>query len=219
MFGNCDTSTNGELRFYNKIKNNIDVIFDVGCRNDSSFLDFKGEVHYFDPCVEHINQLKHNDNANSKAYFNPFGLSSRTGDIYYYPKYESFYNRVNSCRISDEANKITLKVKNTAEYIEENNINNIDFVKIDTEGHEFEIIKSFGEYINNVKIIQFEYGGTYLDTGVKLEEVVNYLKEKNFDGFSYLIQSGLYAISDFRDHYNYCNIVCFNKNYDTAFAK
>jgi FkbM family methyltransferase len=219
MFGNCNAHTNGEIAFYNKIKNNINVIFDVGCRNDSSFLDFKGEVHYFDPCVEFINQLQNNHNDNSKAHFNPFGLSSTTGDIYYYPKYQSFYDRVNSCKISDDVNKITLKIKNTAEYIEENNINSIDFVKIDTEGHEFEIIKSFGDNINNVTILQFEYGGTYLDTHVKLEEVINYLKDKNFDGFSYLIHSGLYPISDYTDHYNYCNIVCFNKKYNTDFAK
>jgi hypothetical protein len=35
MFNNCDPKTNGEEGFYNKIKDCIGVIFDVGCRTYS----------------------------------------------------------------------------------------------------------------------------------------------------------------------------------------
>ena len=37
MFGNCDSEKNGEKDFYNKIKSNIDIIFDVGCRKESFY--------------------------------------------------------------------------------------------------------------------------------------------------------------------------------------
>lgn len=36
------------------------VIFDVGCRSDSEFVNFHGEVHYFDPVNEFIVDLKIN---------------------------------------------------------------------------------------------------------------------------------------------------------------
>ena len=42
-------------------------------------------------------------------------------------------------------------------YLNENKIKNIDLIKIDTEGHEFEILKGLKENIKNVKTIIFEH--------------------------------------------------------------
>ena len=57
MFNNCDSNTNGEEYFFSHIKNNIKTIFDIGCRSDSEFINFQGEVHYFDPVSEFIQNL------------------------------------------------------------------------------------------------------------------------------------------------------------------
>ena len=62
--------------------------------------------------------------------------------------------------------------------IEFNNIKNIDFLKIDTEGYELNVLKGFEDFLENIKIVQFEYGGTFLDNNTKLIDVINYLKEK-----------------------------------------
>jgi hypothetical protein len=75
------------------IRDKIDCIFDVGCRTDSEFVNFTGEVHYFDPVSEFIEELKKNkngNNVNKKAYFNNFGLGEENKQTYYYPKYQSF---------------------------------------------------------------------------------------------------------------------------------
>ena len=58
MFNNYDPKTNGEYKFFIDIKDKINVIFDVGCRQDSEFINFEGEVHYFDPVDKFINNLK-----------------------------------------------------------------------------------------------------------------------------------------------------------------
>ena len=58
VFNNCDSKTNGEARFFAQIKDNISVIFDVGCRSESEYVDFKGDVHYFDPVDYFIENLK-----------------------------------------------------------------------------------------------------------------------------------------------------------------
>ena len=58
MFNNCDCKSNGELLFYNLIKGSINIIFDVGSKNNSEYLDFNGEVHYFDPVENFISELK-----------------------------------------------------------------------------------------------------------------------------------------------------------------
>ena len=98
--------------------------------------------------------------------------------------------------------------------MDENKITSVDFIKIDTEGYELHVLKGFEERIANVNIIQFEYGGTFLDNKTKLIDVINYLKEYGFHKFAYLTGSGLYLITDFTDHYQYCNIVCLNKSFN-----
>ena len=215
MFNDCcDPKNNGEYKFFMDIKDKINVIFDVGCRSDSEFIYFTGEVHYFDPVNEFIENLKKIENLNKISYFNNFGLGEENKEIYYYPKYESFYNRINSCYICDDANKILLNIKKGKDYIINNNIKNIDFLKIDTEGYELNVLQGFEDYLENVKIIQFEYGGTFLDNNKKLIDVINYLEQKGFYKFSYLTNYGSELITDFTDHYQYCNIVCINKKSD-----
>ena len=212
MFHNCNSKTNGEYKFFMDIKDKINVIFDVGCRSDSEFIYFSGEVHYFDPVNEFIEQLKNIQNLNKKSYFNNFGLGEKNDQIYYYPRYESFYNRINSCHVSDDSNKFLLDIKKAKDYVITNNIKNIDFLKIDTEGYELNVLQGFEDYLGNVKIIQFEYGGTFLDNNIKLIDVIHYLEQKGFYKFSYLTSYGTEIITDFADHYQYCNIVCINKN-------
>ena len=214
MFNNCDPKQNGEDKFFRDIADSINIIFDVGSRYDSEFTNFKGEVHYFDPVNEHIEKLKTVSNNNKVSYFNVFGLGNENSELFYYPRYQSFYDRINSCYISDGANKIILKIRKASDYIVENNIKNIDFLKIDTEGYELNVLLGFGDFLKNVKIIQFEYGGAFLDNNTKLIDVIKYLESKGFYKFSYLSHNNPVLITDFKDHYQYCNIVCINKNSD-----
>ncbi len=212
MFNNCNSKTNGEEKLFNDIKDKINIIFDVGCRSESEFIYFKGEVHYFDPVSKYVENLKSQPNLNTISIFNNFGLGNETAEIYYYPKYESFYDRKKSCGVSDDNNKQLLHIKKGNDYIAEKKITTIDFLKIDTEGYELNVLQGFEDFLVNVKIIQFEYGGTYLDNNTKLIDVVNYLEQKGFHKFSYLTNTGSQLITDFKDHYKYCNIVCINKN-------
>ena len=105
-----------------------------------------------------------------------------------------------------------LKIKKAEDYIVKNNIKNIDFLKIDTEGFELSVLKGFGKYLQIVKLIQFEYGGTFIDSGIKLIEIKNYLESFGFTNFSYLVKNGTMPITNFDDHYQYCNIICINNS-------
>lgn len=66
-------------------------------------------------------------------------------------------------------------------------------------------INCFEDFLKNIKIIQFDYGGTNIDNNLKLN---------GFYKFAYLTKNGTELITDFNDHYKYCNIVCINKNSD-----
>ena len=215
MFNNCDQKTNGEEAFYKKIRERIRVVFDVGCRSDSLFTEFEGEVHYFDPMPAFIENLKMQPNQNKTAVFNTFGLGDANKEVFYYPKYESFCDRTVSCTVSDDANKVLLRMKRGADCV--GDLQGIDFLKIDTEGFELNVLQGFGDFLEKIKIIQFEYGGTYLDNNVKLIDVVKYLEDHGFHQFSYLTHEGPILIKDFSDHYAYCNVVCVHKSSDILF--
>jgi FkbM family methyltransferase len=177
MFNNnCNSKTNGESKFLREIEGKINVIFDVGCRYDTEFTMFHGEVHYFDPVTDYIENLKTQYNANKISYFNNVGLGNENKELYYYPLYQSFYDRTNSCGVSNNSEKRSLTIKKAKDYIIEKKVGSIDFLKIDTEGHEFDVLLGFEDFLEKVKIIQFEYGETFLDNNRKLIDVITYLQ-------------------------------------------
>jgi len=268
MFNICNPKTNGEEHFFRSIKSKIDVIFDVGCRLDSEFIVFKGEVHYFDPVSEFIDKLKLQKNVNKVSHFNSFGLGDKNEQMLYSSNHQSFCDRsvrsyqdqinidrnisetrANEARANIEranrarelnepdnkdrallvnlpsvvtpsmiassivnSGKQLLDIKKGIDYVNSKNIKTIDFLKIDTEGYELNVLQGFDNFFENIKIIQFAYGGAFLDNKIKLKDVTDYLDKKGFHKYSYLSTDGPVLITDFTDHYKECNIVCINKN-------
>jgi FkbM family methyltransferase len=217
MFNNCNEMTNGEYRFLESIKDDINIIFDVGSRSDSLFTGMRKIVHYFDPNLSFLSELSKKNNLNIESKFNSFGLSDKKGDLVYYDRFQSFVDRRETCGVDNDT-KI-LKVETGLNYITENKIEKVDFLKIDTEGHELSVLVGFGDSISKVSIIQFEYGGTFKDAGIKLIDIINYLEHRKFHSFSYLTSNGHQLIDNFDDHYNYCNIICFNEKINIVNTK
>lgn len=212
MFNNHHAETNGELLFYKKHKDEFNVIFDVGSRSDSIFLTAPAEVYYFEPVAGFLEALKQDaSNHNTKSHFLNFGLSDENTTLPYYDIYQSFCDRTKSCGDHSKKHVSHLEVRRADYFILKNNITQIDFLKIDTEGYEWKVLKGFGDKLTIVKVIQFEYGGTFIDNGVRLKDLIGYLKHYDFDTFSYLSPDGLVPIRNDDDHYQYCNIVCFNR--------
>ena len=53
--------------------------------------------------------------------------------------------------------KVPIKILSLDYFIERNNIKNIDLLKIDTEGYEFNVLKGMSKYNHLVKLIYFEH--------------------------------------------------------------
>ena len=53
----------------------------------------------------------------------------------------------------------------------------IDFCKIDTEGHEFTILNSFKDNFEKFRLIQFEFGGTNIDSRTYFQDFWYLLKD------------------------------------------
>ena len=80
-----------------------------------------------------------------------------------------------------EIKKKKVKVKSFIEFIKKNNIGKIDFIKIDTEGYEFKILKNIEDHLNKVYAIQFEHHyDLMILKDYKFRELNNLLTRNNF---------------------------------------
>jgi len=77
-----------------------------------------------------------------------------------------------------ELSVVSCAVQTGDEYLRENSISQIDFLKIDTEGHEVPVLQGFAQLLASVHappVIQFEYGTTWLAGRHKLADVYSML--------------------------------------------
>lgn len=56
----------------------------------------------------------------------------------------------------------------------------VDFVKIDVEGYELEVLEGFGNAIHHVDMIQFEFGGCNIDTRTYFQDFWYFFKNTGF---------------------------------------
>jgi FkbM family methyltransferase len=61
----------------------------------------------------------------------------------------------------------------------------IDYVKMDVEGHELSVLNGFGNLIEKIKLIQFEFGGCNIDTKTYFQDFWYFFK--SFDFSMYII--------------------------------
>ena len=78
--------------------------------------------------------------------------------------------------------EVEIKQITLFDYIEQKKIPKIDFLKIDTEGYEFNVLVGMGKYLKNVNLIMFEHH--YHDMLVKnysFSDIHDLLKKNNFN--------------------------------------
>ncbi len=76
--------------------------------------------------------------------------------------------------------KIKLETSTLHSIMEDNNLESIDILKIDTEGHEFQVIKGIREKIKNVKYILVEFHNDEIYVSYDPTKLHNFLINNNF---------------------------------------
>jgi FkbM family methyltransferase len=232
---NANIEKNGELTFiknFLKIKSNKDhkelFIFDIGANiggytdiiiKESNKSGLNVFAHLFEPQKNLYIILQEKYKNLNNIQVNNFALSDEntTTHIYYNKEgsgLASLYKRkLKHYKINfDKSEKILLKRADS--YIQENELTHIDLIKIDVEGHELNVFFGFGEYLNGdfIDFIQFEYGGTNLDSKTSLLDIYSYLEEGGFI-IAKIYPQGL-EIRDYKpfmENYCYSNYVAISK--------
>jgi len=202
-----------------KIKNG--VVFDVGANEGSFSRQVRAAnpnipIYAFEPHPKTFQRLSKNvEQLDIKTY--NVGVGSAEGMLTLY----DYVNEDGSCHASlykdvieeiykGQTTAYNIKIISLDAFVSEHNIERICLLKIDTEGHEMEVLKGFVNFIeqNKVDYIHFEFNEMNVVSRVFFKDFWQILP--NYD-FYRMLPDGLVPISDYRPVYNeifaYQNIV------------
>lgn len=203
-YGIGDPCRNGEYRFLRTFVKDGMVIFDIGA-NIGEFtvqaLSFGGnlEVHCFEPVGSTYGQLRKrlsDPPPGSRLFLNRIGLSDRQGEasmkvygdclgtnsLYERPTAVAAHPALASWR------EMRIPLTTVDTYVNERGVDHIDLMKIDVEGHEFKVLEGAKASLEarKVRCIQFEYGGTFQDSGARLRDIFALLEGYGYQMFRLL---------------------------------
>ncbi len=167
------------------------VFFDVGANIGEYSANLanifsNSNIYSFEPNINTFNILRKNVEPLKTIIPINIGLSDtkKGSEIFIYlsdlnSQHASLYKEVFSDLHKDK-NITSLKIEldSLDDFCIKNNINKIDFLKIDTEGHEFDVLKGSIKMINKgkIKIIQFEFNEMNIISRVFLKDFYQLLK-------------------------------------------
>ncbi|USQ14350.1 FkbM family methyltransferase [Legionella lytica] len=107
--------------------------------------------------------------------------SRRDRKLYYLLKYLPFLRKYfikKNYKKRTTSHKVLCRLESLGRFIEKHNINHIDFLKVDVEGAEFEVIKSiFPHQFSNIKQLAIEVH----DIEHRVEHMAAFLEEKGYE--------------------------------------
>lgn len=190
-----DMNDNGEkalVRKLSQILTNKSVIFDVGANVGdwtSLVIDcFQNyEVHIFEISESTYQTLKTRFAGNKSITINNIALSDQGGQVEYIDFGKN--SGLNSLLLNASYHKREFKVVCASamkgdNYCKINGIDRINFLKIDTEGADYFVLKGFENTLqrNVIDIIQFEYGYTHGDAKTLMKDFF-----EMFEQYGYIV--------------------------------
>jgi methyltransferase, FkbM family len=230
---NPDIDTNGESIFLKRFLTSFNkgiTIFDVGANighyseiiiNNCAEKNINYNLHLFEPTKSCFAELTAKFKNNEDVALNNFGVSDSDGisTIYYDNEksgFASLYKRDMKQEKVEMNKSEAIVLKRLDAYIEENKIPNIDLLKIDIEGHEIYAFKGLGKYLsgNFISAIQFEYGGTNVDSHTLLKDIYSMLEPAGFEIYK-IMKTGLEKreYTGRMENFQYANFVALSKSF------
>lgn len=191
----------GEIEIVENFISKGDIVFDVGANIGAwskVVLDKINNVkiHMFEAAPHFCKKLASNFNESIKAgrvvvnqaavldvvTTKDFYLYSRLADLStLYPRNEQIMKRFR-IGVPKILKVHTITLDN---YCKEKGIKHVDFLKVDVEGSEFDVLKGASRLLSEkrIDVVQFEYGGCFQDARITLQDVFRYVLSKKYDIF------------------------------------
>lgn len=197
-----------EKRLHNYYKKNINIktVIDVGANKGQSIdfflrLNADCKIYAIEPNPKLYNLLVEKYKGNKNIQIFNLGISDHSGEKLFFENvfdYTSSFEELNydSKYLEKKAkilgiekeniisNKYPVSVKTLQDIIKENNIvENIDVIKIDTEGHEYYCLQGLfkDKEVNNIQYIQLEnHNDDMYASKISFSQIESYLLENKF---------------------------------------
>jgi FkbM family methyltransferase len=191
------------IKFIKSNRLNLNIFLDIGSHlgtySDLILKDFSNcKIYMFEPQIKIFKKIKikyknkknvkiyncaiSDKNSFKNFYINQHDLTSSLAAMdlknnTYYKLKSQLFGVTSSGMIVKK-----LKVKTLAlnKILKLNKIKNVDLAKIDTEGHEYEVLKGLQSSIKNINYILIEFRNDKIYQSYDAKKIHNYLKKNNF---------------------------------------
>jgi FkbM family methyltransferase len=207
--------TNGEHRLLHDLLPFCRTVFDVGaCGGEwaDKVLEINPGVvvHCFEPILEA--QVALSFKVGGRAFINGFALGREAGEKTFYSvaadlQLSSSFERPGFDPAVMRASKV--EVLPLTDYCARSGVDYIDFLKIDVEGAEMDVLEGGIELFrqNRIMAVQFEYGGTWIPARRQLRDVFDLLAGSDY-AIAKLMPTGFRVIDTYDtalDNFRYSN--------------
>ena len=190
-FSDPIVEANNLIKFAQKKKIDLKTIFDVGSFHGDYTKEIlkkypKSSYYLFEPDQENYLLLKKKfaNKKNINIFNSAISNEDKSGTLFSYGKGSlqgSLINQ-NFSHLNIENNiKQIVKINRIDNLMNEMNIDSIDLCKIDIEGNEMNALIGAGDLIENIKLIQFEFGPASIDGRTFFKDFYNFFLERKFE--------------------------------------
>ncbi len=186
------------------------VLFDAGANNGHYAVDAlrllgsRLQLHCFEPSSKTFAKLNENLGTKPQARLLPFGLSDDACELKLYSHLggsaEASLTKRDLSHWGIQQNIVeTVELRRLDDYCAVQNIEKIDFLKLDVEGHELKALNGASRMISEKKIrfIQFEFGAPDIESRTFFKDIFHLLN-KNFS-ICRIVYQGLTPIDTYSE--------------------
>ncbi len=161
-----------------------ETVFDVGANVGQSAREFvrfwpEARLHCFEPVPRTFAKLSQTARDLPQVTAHNLGLGRSTGTAAMTDLASSVQNRI--VTPTESVPSQTVQILRGADFCDRHGIRRISYLKIDTEGHDLEVLKGFGGALRRVDFVQVEAGmNPYNKTHVPFALLAGFLHKRGF---------------------------------------
>jgi FkbM family methyltransferase len=187
-------------------------------------LNPKLEIHIFEPSAINYEVLIQRFHANPNVRIQPFAISDFEYDTTLFSDKPGSgmgsltKRKLDHFGISFDVTESVKAIRFDRYWRENLQGKHVDILKLDIEGHEMSALRGCGDTLRNIRVIQFEFGGTCIDTRIFFKDFWDLLSVAGFDLYR-LAPAGLIRISGYSEsceNYFYQNYFAVNRNFNPS---